>query len=135
MAVDQLEHLAGGRGGVVGAEVERAVFGGASDDVEAGPLVGGVYAERQVGFVVAEHDVEARFVLLDQRVLKDLCLLGIEGDDDLEIAEEVVEVLDEVPGVVAGEVAADAGAELGRLADVDDAPLVVAHDVDAGLAR
>src|SRR5581483_2771978 len=98
-------------------------------------LVGGELEERVV-LVVAEDDVVAGPVLLDQRRLEDHRLELVCGDDVLEVPD----VADEGVGLgIAGagllEVRADAAPQRGRLADVDDLALCVLVEIDPGPVR
>ena len=120
----------------VGAEVASAVVLDAAGDGDARP--GRVDIDLEVGvvLVVLEADVEERLVALDERGFEvEGVLLGA-GRDDVELGD--------FGGELAGlalerarraEVGADAGAEVGGLADVDDAARGVAEGVDAGLGR
>jgi hypothetical protein len=86
--------------------------------------------DERIGLVVAQADVEARLVLLDEVLLDEQRLL-LAGHQ---------QVLDRVDGVGhrvgaarhrVGEVAGHALADRLRLADVDDPPLRVVEEVDA----
>ena len=78
--------------------------------------------------------VEAGLELLDESELADRCLelvRTLDPVDGLRLAEE----LGHLPPVVATEVRAHACPEVRRLADVEDAPGAVLHQVHAGSAR
>ena len=87
--------------------------------------------------VVAELDVEARLVLLDELVLEEHRLLLGAGDDHLDVAEQILEQRHEEAVVAPArvEVAADPRAQAGRLADVDHLAGPVLHEVAAGRSR
>ena len=83
----------------------------------------------RIGLVVAQPDVEARLVLLDEVLLGEQRLgLGLDEDE--------LDVVDRVDHLVVprrhrvGEVAGDPLADRLRLADVDDLPARVAEQVD-----
>jgi hypothetical protein len=85
--------------------------------------------------VVAQHDVEARLVLLDELVLEEQRLLLGVRQQHLEVAEDVVEDLHESARVGLREVRPHTGPEVHRLADVDDLAGLVPHEVAAGRRR
>ena len=122
-AVHDAQRLADGAGAGVGAEPARPVVlalpGPAH--LQARERVAPVEPEDDEVLVVAQPDVEARPVLLDELVLEEHRLLLGAGHHHVEVAEQAVEQRDEVavvapPGV---EVAADPGAQRRGLADVD----------------
>jgi hypothetical protein len=94
-------------------------------------------ADAQEVFVVAEFDVVARVMLLDERVLEDRRFLLGRGDDGVEITDRLLENGDEVTLVGAGglKVTADPTPQALRLPDVDDDALLVLEEVDARLHR
>jgi hypothetical protein len=134
VAVDKVDEAVGEVGGEVGAVV-LAVFFEAAGDVDAGEFFVGDF-QVGVGFVVAEEDVEAGLVLLDEVVFEGEGLLFV-------IDEDVVDVVGGgEEGACAGvgetvlvEVAADAVAEAFRLADVEDLAFGVFIEIHAGLER
>ena len=87
-----------------------------------------------IGLVVAQADVEARPVALDQLVFEDQRLqLGV-GDDPLQVGD----LGHQAPGAgfaIGLEVRPDAVAQHDRLADVDHLAVDGAVDVDAGPLR
>ena len=87
--------------------------------------------------VVAEPDVEARPVSLDQLVLEEDRVLFAGRDHHLDVPEEILEERDEDPAVAGAflEILRDARAQADRLADVHDGAGPVLHDVAAGLGR
>ena len=138
--VDEMKRPPRGRGGVVRAEEARRhlrVEARTAHDPEARPLVLRIELQRDVVLVVAELDVPARPVLLDEIVLEDRGFFFGARDDRLEVAHRLLEERDEVAVVTASllEVAPHARPERLRLADVDDGPLLVLEEVDARLHR
>ena len=87
MLLDQVQRAARGGRRVVRTEVARAVLLGAAHELEPRPLVLGRERRRQKLLVVAELDVVARLLLLDQAVLEDRRFLLGRGDDRLEVAK------------------------------------------------
>jgi hypothetical protein len=83
--------------------------------------------DERIGLVVTQPDVEARLVLLDEVLL---------GEERLRLAghEQELDVVDlgDHLAAAAGEVRRHPAADRLRLADVDDAALRVAEQVDAG---
>src|SRR6185437_5021958 len=87
--------------------------------------------DERVGLVVPQPDVEARAVLLDERLLGEQ-RLGLAADDDAVDRGDLAGHR----GVAAGaEVVRDALAYRDRLADVDHAAGAVPEQVDARLVR
>jgi hypothetical protein len=89
-----------------------------------------------VTLVILEPDVESRLVLLDERVLEQERLRLVRDDDGLDVGDELAEprVLD-AAGLVAGEVAAHPRPQVLRLADVEDLPVGVFPEINAGTRR
>ena len=87
--------------------------------------------EVRVGLVVAQADVEARLVALDEVVLGQQ-RLGLGGHEQEVDLVDAVDHLDRAARDPVGEVAGDALADRLRLADVDDLARVVVEQVDAG---
>ena len=137
VAVHDAQRLPAGRRRVVRAEVVGAVVAQLAHDLEARPLGVGVEAQHEVVLVVLEVDVEARLVLLDERVLEEQRLLLVRGDDRLDVGDDPLEQRHEVAAVARRrlEVLAHAVAQHGGLADVDRLAAAVLHDVDAGRRR
>src|SRR5439155_6902633 len=79
--VDQMQRAARGRRRVVRAEVARAVGRRATHGLDARPRVRDVDAKVEVALVVAELDVVAGLVLLDEAVLQDRRFLLRRRDD------------------------------------------------------
>ena len=85
--------------------------------------------------LVAELNVEARLVLLDQLVLEQQRLLLVLDRDGVDVGEEAIEEADERPRICPREVRAHAAAQVHRLADVDDLRVVPLHQVHARRLR
>ena len=132
--VEHLDRMAHRVPRAVWPEVLGAVVSLLSHDLDARPGVLGVDAQRGVVLVILELDVVARLVQLDQRVLEDQRLLLVGGDDRLDVAQHMGEFFDERARIAGGlEVVADSVFEVLGLADVDDAALLILHQVAAGL--
>ncbi len=91
-----------------------------------------IEAQRHVGLVVAQVDVVARPVLLDEGVLEEKgLLLGI-GDDRLDLPHPVEQKTDLGAAVAAGgKIGPQPGAQVFRLADIENGPVLAFHDVNA----
>ena len=85
VTVDEVDEAVGEVAGEVGAVVGAAVFAEAAGHEDAGELFGGDLDVR-VGFVVAEEDVEAGLVLLDERVFEGERFLFVVDDDVVNVA-------------------------------------------------
>ncbi len=135
--VDEVERAPRGGGRMVRPEVARAVGGGGAHDGEPGPLGARLEPERGVLLVVAQLDVEARPMLLDEEVLEDRRLLLGLRDQGLEVGHHAVQQGHEVARVRGArmEVRPHAGAEALRLAHVDDDAALVLEQVDPGRRR
>ena len=134
--VDELDDAIREAGGEVWAEVERAVFFEAAGDVYAREFLGGGEFDIGVGLVVAEKDVEAGLILLDEIVFKGEGFAFVVDDDVVEAGCFVHERGGfgvERTGV--GKVGADAGAKRDGHADVDHGSLRVAEEIHSGLGR
>ena len=120
------------------AEVTRAVVLAHPRQLKTGNQIAHVDLDQQVRLVVAERDVVARSVFLDEPAFEQQRLRF--GFDNVVL--EIPDALDESASFHVGslparrhEVAADAFAQVSRLADVDDAVQAVAHQVNARLVR
>jgi len=116
----------------VRAEVTGPVLPRLAHELEGGEVLPRVEAQAEVGLVVPEDDVVAGPVLLDEGVLEEEGLLLGAGDDEVQVADAGDEERHHRSGVGPLEIVADAVPEVFRLADVDDLPPVVLHEVDAG---
>ena len=118
--------------GKVRAEVGGAVLAQAPRDVDARVLLAG-QLDVGVGLVVAQQDVEARLVLLDEVVLERQRFFFVVDQDVVDVAGfgDQRAGLD-VGQPVVGEVAADAVAQVLGLADVDDPAAGVLVEIHAG---
>ena len=128
---EQVERPAHALGARVGPEVGTVPAVALAREVDAREVL--VEADRDVGvrLVVAQPDVEARLVLLDERLLGEQ-RLGLGRDDErLDVVDLVGERARAVQRGVA-EVAGDALAQGLGLADVDHPAARVTEQVDAG---
>ena len=120
MAVDEVHQPVRQVGREVRAEVGGAVLAQAARDVDARVLLVGEL-DVGVGLVVAQQDVEARLVLLDEVVFERQRFFFVVDQDVVDVArlgDAGVPVLASARRVF-GEVAADAVAQALGLADVD----------------
>src|SRR3954451_7620650 len=118
----------------VGAEVDAVAAVALAREVNPRELLVHRDGDERIGLVVAQADVEARAVLLDE-VLLGQQRLGLGGDED---ELDRVDRVDHLVGAARdriGEVAGDAFAQRLGLADVDDLALGVAEQVDARPVR
>ena len=133
---EHLERRAHALGVGVGAEVRAVAAVALAGEVDAGELLVERDRDVRIGLVVAQADVQARLVLLDE-VLLDEQRLGLGMDDerlDLVDRRDHLAARPQMRSPPApGEVRGDALADRLRLADVDDLALGVAEQVDAGL--
>ncbi len=137
-APDEVHRLidAGGRG--VRAEVAAAVSGQLPGALDAREVVGQGDLDERVALVVLEPHVEARLEALDEVGLEEQRLAHGVGQGDLDIDDTVKGGLDpqgHLAGAALLPVGAHAAAQALRLADVQDAPPGIAHEVDARLVR
>ena len=84
-------------------------------------------ADVGVGLVVAQADVEARPVALDEALLGEQRLGLVGGDEDVDAVDPRGE-----PRLAAGEVRGDAFADRACLADVEQLVVVLVEEIDAG---
>ena len=91
--------------------------------------------DERVGLVVLEVGVEERGVLVDQVLLKDERLVLVADDDVLERVNLIDEQRNLRAVVLKVHVLAHAGAQLLRLAHVDDLAVLVLPEVHAGQGR
>ena len=129
---EQVERAAHALGARVRAEVGAVAAVALAREVDAREVLVEADRDVRVGLVVAQPDVEARLVLLDEGLLGEQ-RLGLGGDGE---RLDVVDLVGQRARAVlrrVGEVARDPLADRLRLADVDDAPARVAEQVDARL--
>ena len=118
------------------SEVLGAVALDLANESKSREVVRAVDANEQVGLVVLEPQVVGRLVLLDERVLEQQGLFGRAGRDHVHVGRTTHEQPHEEATVAAlAEVAAGAAAQIGRLADVEHAPLVITPAIDPGSGR
>ena len=133
---EELQRLVDARGRGIRAEVAAAV----ADEPPRAHDPRKVLAERdlheRVALVVPETDVEARPMLLDEVALEEVGLADGVGDDVVDVRDVADHPADaDVLGRPLPEVGAHAAPERVRLADVQDAPARVLHQVDARAGR
>ncbi len=133
VAVDQVDDAIGEVGREVWTVVGAAILPQASSDVDAREALGEREFHVGIRLVVAQQDVEARLLLLDEMVLEGEGFLII-GDDDV---VDIDRLTDERAGLrifpsSLVEVGRDAGAQVLRLADIDDFAFGVLVEVHAG---
>src|SRR5690606_25539442 len=132
---EQLERLARPLRAAERAEVGAAPAVLLAREVHAWEVLVEADADVGVGLVVAEADVEARPVALDEVLLGEQRLRLRLGRDELDVVDQGDHLgRAAVPARVA-EVGGDPLADRLRLADVDDPPLGVAEQVDARSVR
>ena len=120
----------------IGAKIARAVLRDAPRDHDTRILVGERDLEIWIALVILEADVVARTMLLDEVALQDQRLDFRVCEDRLEVGDLrhhrthlrrlMLAALEVLPHTVLQD---------DRLADIDDAPLRVLHDVDARRIR
>jgi hypothetical protein len=133
--VQQVDRLVGGPGRGVGSEVLAAVVDDQAGADHPRPLLVG---DLDVGvrLAVLQHDVVLGLVLLDQLVLEDQRLGRGVGADHLEVGDVVDQLACLRVAVPRGlKVGADAVAQRHRLADIEDRPGVILHQVDTRRRR
>ena len=134
-AVYQTNYPVGEVAWEVRTKVRGAILENAPRDIDARPRLVGQFDVR-VGLVVAEQDVIARLVLLDEVVLERQGLFFV-------IEEDVVDGsggVDQAGGLafrepLVAEIAADPVTEILRLSDIEDLAGGVLVEVDAGSCR
>ena len=132
VAVDEVDQAVRQVGRKVRAEIRGAVLAQAPGDVHARIFFAG---ELDVGkgLVVAQQDIEARLVLLDQIVFKGERLLLVIDQDVFHVGRFADEGAGlDVAELVLGEVAADAVAQAFGLAHVDHAAPGVLVQIHSG---
>src|SRR5690606_18912514 len=89
--VDEPQRLPDGGCTRIGSEVARAILANAPHHLQARIGMPLVEPQADVGLVVAEADVEARLVPLDQGVFEEERFLLAVDQDDLDVAEDAIE--------------------------------------------
>ena len=117
--LEQVERAAHALGVRVRAEVQALAAVALAREVDARELLVHRDRDERIGLVVAQADVEARPVLLDEVLLGEQ-RLGLGGDEDELDRLDRVDHLVRAAGHRVGEVAGDALLDRLRLADVDD---------------
>ncbi len=131
--MDEVDQPIGEVAGEVGAEVGAAVLAQAAGDEDLGVAVVQGELDVGVGLVVAQQDVEARLALLDEVVFeRERFALVVDRD-----VFDIDGLAHQRAGLGVGlaglqEVRAHPGAQVLRLADVDDLALGVLVEVAAG---
>ena len=134
-AAENLERVAHALGVRVRPEVGAFASVTLAREVDTWKVLVERYRDERVGLVVAQSDVKARAVLLDERLLcKQRLALAAEDDvlDRVGLRDHRV-VAKRAAAPVGTEVRGDALADRDRLADVDHATARVAEQVDARL--
>ena len=131
MAVNEVDQPVRQIAGEVRAVISGTVLAQPAGHVHARILLTGELDVR-VSLVVAQQDVEARLVALDEIVLKRQRFLVVVDRDVVDVAR----FGDQRAGLgigqaLVGEVAAHAGAQVLRLADIDDGVVLIFVEVDA----
>ena len=133
MAVNQIDDAIGEIGREVGAVIGAAIFAQAAGYEDAGIALGQGQFYVGVSLIVAQQDVEARLLLLDEVIFEGQRFFVI-GDDDV---VNVYGFADQRAGfgvfpAAFVEVRRDARAQVLRLAHVDDFALGVLVEIHAG---
>ncbi len=134
-AMDQVDETVGQVAGKVGAEVRAAVFAETPGDEDLWIAVAEGELDVGVGLVVAQQDVEARLLLLDEVVFECERFVLVGDGDVLDIDGLAHEGAGLGVGLGRLQKVADRTrrAQVFRLADVDDLALGVLVEVAAGL--
>ena len=134
-ALEVLDRVAQRLGVGIGSEVACPIIRDPARGVDTRVVVGHADLEIEILLIVAQLDVVARTVLLEQVALQQERLFLRAGDDVVEVGDLRHHRAD-LGGQVglAAEVGPHAVAQHGRLADVDDASVCPLHEVHAWLA-
>ena len=132
--LDDVQGVAHGHRGSVGAEVAAAVPDDAPGGQHPGPSAGRDL-DAQIALVVLQADVVAGLVLLDQVVLEDQGFLLVAGHQGLDVVRLAHEEHDVGPAVAAPHVGPDPGPQVLGLAHVDHLAGRIAHQIDARPGR
>ena len=134
-APDEVHRLVDAAGRRVRPEIAAAVVDELPGALDAREVVGHGDLDVGVALVVLEADVEARLVALDEGGLEEQRLAHRVDDRVVDLGDPVDDLADPValhrPGLLLP-VAAHAAAQALGLADVDDLPALVLHEVHAG---
>ena len=135
-AAQELQALMHRRRVRIGAEIARAVLDDAPRDEDARELLLYRDLDIRIRLVILEADIVARPVLLDEVALEDQRLDLARRHDELEI-RDFRDHRTHLRRVVAAalEILPHAVLEHDGLADVDDLPRRVLHDIDTGILR
>src|ERR1700678_482382 len=136
MAVDQIDDAIGQVGREVGTEIYTAIFAQTWSYVDSGVALGEGPLDVGVGLIVAQQDVEARLLLLDQVILERerFSVVGYDYVVDIDgFADERAGFCVLPPSLM--EIGRDARAEVFRLADVDNFAFGVFVEIDSGERR
>jgi len=133
VAMNEIDDAIGKVGGEVGSVIDATVFAQAARDIDAREALAESEFDVGVCFIVAQKDVEAGLLLLDEVVFKGESLF-IVGDDNV---VDIDGLADESAGLgvfpaAFMEIRAYARAEVFRLADVNDLALGIFVEIDAG---
>ena len=129
---DRVERIADRRRTGERAEVPAAVLHDLPRHEYPGPRILHAHLHAHVALVVLQADVVARPVLLDQVVLEDQRFLVVRRDERLELRHALDEKADLAALVATTNVAADPAPQVRGLADVDDLPVAILQQIDAG---
>ena len=132
VAVDQLDHAVGQAGRQIGSVVAAAVLLQAPGDIDPRKAFAQREFDVRIGLVVAQQDVEARLLLLDEVVFQRQRFFFVVDDDVLEVdgfAQQGAGL--GVLGRALEKIRTHPGAQVFRLADVDDLTLCVFVQIHA----
>ncbi len=135
-AVEPVQGVVKGAGVGKGAEVSGTVLFFRADGGEAREGIAHLDAHVEEAFVIAESDIVTRPVVFDQLALQQERFLLVADHVDLEIVDGIHQGagLEIRPGFPrGGEIGGEAAFQIQGLADINDRPEAVLHQVDAGL--
>jgi len=131
--VNEMQDAAGEAGGKIRTEIERAIFLDAAREVDAGISFGSGEFDVRVGFVVPEHDVELRAVLLDEIVFESEGFAFVTDKDGLEVSNFAGQRTGFCVDPTGFEkIRTHAAAERRSFADIQDVADGVFEQIDAG---
>src|SRR5262249_15672306 len=136
VAVDQVHDAIGQIGREVRAIVRAAVFAKTAGYVHPGKALAQGEFYIGGGLIIAQQNVEARLLLLDEVVFQSQDLAGIGDDDVIGVGRLTHQSagFGVLPAALV-EIGADPAAQVVGLADVDDLTLSVLVEVNAGRGR